>query len=347
MIGTAAVRPFLLPTAVGVLAAIFGAVMARDRFADAWIFACVLLGGLAGGSLALLMIGRLLGSAWLDPVRSELEAASMTLPLVGLLCLPVFVMSGDAYPWLLAGPMDGVPALRAAYLSPDAVIARGVTILSLWTLLAFIVLRTGESRVISGAGLFIMIPTLTMAGIDWVLGRDPWFWSTVFGFAFALAQMLAALSVAILVSVLRAEQPAAFRLKSLEKALLALALLSGWLWFVQYLVVYMANIPGEAAWYAERPSGLLSWLASAIAAFLAGTAILVWPDAGRLPIAFGSGLLLFYHAALLAWMFDIRLPEGAGPAATALVITVIGIWILWFRAGVLTRPSDEHDRRPT
>lgn len=340
-------RPFLLPAVVGLVAAALGAVLARDRFADAWLFACVLLSGMVGGSLALLMIGRLLGSAWLDPVRSELEAASMTLPLLAVLALPVFAMAETAYPWVLEGRMDGVPALRAAYLAPTLIVARGAVILGVWTLLAAAVIRSGERRWISVGGLFVMVPTLTIAGIDWVLGRDPWFWSTVFGFAFALGQMLAALAGAVLVSVLRAEQPEAFRLRSLERALLALALLSGWLWFVQYLVVYMANIPGEAAWYAARASGVASWRGAAIATFVAGAAILIWPDAGRRTIAFGSALLLVHHGALMAWIFDIRVPEGAGPIAAVVVIGLVGIWIVWFRAGVISRPGDDAGGRPT
>ncbi|HZC14783.1 MAG TPA: hypothetical protein VE270_12260, partial [Thermoleophilaceae bacterium] len=80
-------------------------------FFEAWLLAFVLWTGLALGCLGLLMIGHLLGESWLHPVRSELEAGALTIPLAGLLGLPLLFDLAALYPWAGAAglPEEPVP----------------------------------------------------------------------------------------------------------------------------------------------------------------------------------------------------------------------------------------------
>ncbi len=208
---------------------------------EAWLLAFVLWSGLALGCLGLLMIGHLLGESWLHPVRSELEAGALTIPLAGLLGVPLAFGLDQLYPW--AGPAglggaEGVPGPRAAYLEPALVLARGAGFFVLWTTLALWVTRRGGRPWVGALGLALLAPTASLAGIDWIKSREPEWWPSGFGLAFGVTQLLAALALAILVTLLRpGGDPEADHLRGLTKALLSLALVALWLWFAQYLIV--------------------------------------------------------------------------------------------------------------
>jgi hypothetical protein len=82
---------WVAPVAAGLVASGLGVVFESDALLEAWLFAFVALAGLAAGALGLLMIGHLLGSYWLSPVRDELEAAAVTMPLLAILALPLLL----------------------------------------------------------------------------------------------------------------------------------------------------------------------------------------------------------------------------------------------------------------
>jgi hypothetical protein len=322
---------------VGLAVAGAGLSIAGRLPAAAWHAVFVLLAGLVVGSLGLLMIGHLMSEEWLAPVRSEAEAAALTAPLVVVLAVPLVPALGDIFPWA-AGAASELPRPRAAFLTTPFFLARSAFYLAVWSALALWIARSESPRRASAVGLALLAPTAAFAGNDWVLSRDPVWWSSLFGFAFSVAQLLAALAGGILVSLLRPEHPTPERMKSLERALLTLALLTLWIWLVQFIVVWLGNLPDEAAWYLTRWADR-SWLLAGIAlpALLAAVAILAPPGFGRRTMIIGSGLLLVQHVAHLLWLVDtdVDLPS---------VVVVSGVFVAWgalFAALLQRRPTFE------
>ena len=89
----------------------------------AWLF----VWGMAQGSLALVMIHHLTGGAWGVVLRRILEAQMRTLPLVGLLFLPVGLGASHIYPW--AGSTGHTEnRFFSAYFQPQFVWGRGVPV---------------------------------------------------------------------------------------------------------------------------------------------------------------------------------------------------------------------------
>jgi hypothetical protein len=215
------------------------------------------LSGLAMGSLAVLMIGYLMSEHWLAPVRGEVEAAALTLPLLLLLGIPPAFGLEQLFPW--ATWRGDLPLLRAAFLSPGFYLMRSAVYLAVCVGLAFWLIRTRNERRTSAIGLALLTPVMSFAAYDWVLSREPHWWSSLFGFAFGLSQVLAALAMAILLTLLKPEPASPTRMKSLERALLTLALLTIWTWFAQFLIVWLVNLPQGAEWYMRRsdPSDLV------------------------------------------------------------------------------------------
>ena len=237
--------------------ALIGAWLVRGPAVEAWFFIFILAAGFATGSLGLLMIGHLM-SEWLTPVRAEAEAAALTAPLLVAFAVPLAFSLSALYPWTDRGALS-LPPARAAYLTPSFFLIRGMLYLLVWTALALWITRTRRLRRTSAVGLALLAPTVTFAAADWVLSREPLWWSSLFGFSFAMSQLLAALAGAILISLLRPEHPSARRMQSLERALLTLAFLALWAWFVQFLIVWLGNLPHEVAWYLAR-SGPWLWV---------------------------------------------------------------------------------------
>jgi hypothetical protein len=307
---------------------------------EGWLAVFVLLAGLVVGSLGLLMIGHLMSEEWLAPVRSEAEAAALTAPILFILAVPLLPALGELYPWAAGAPLALLQP-RAAFLTTPFFLARGALYLAVWSALALWIARAAEPRRASALGLALLAPTAAFAGNDWVLSRDPSWWSSLFGFGFSVSQLLAALAGGILISLLRPEHPSSERMRSLERALLTLALLTLWIWLVQFIIVWLANLPNEAAWYLTRsadPSLLLVGIA--LPALLAAVLILAPPGFGRRTMIAGSALLLLQHVAHLLWLLDTAMDLPG-------VLVASGLFLFWagLFAGILQRrPTFEAER---
>jgi hypothetical protein len=306
---------------------------------EPWLVAFVLIAGLVTGSLGLLMIGHLMREEWLAPIRSEAEAAALTAPCLFVLAIPLLPALGALYPWAAEAPLP-LPPSRAAFLTTPYFVARSALYLAVWSALALWIARARGLRRASAVGLVLLAPTATLAGSDWVLSRDPLWWSGLFGFGFAVSQLLAALAGGILVSLLRPEHPSAMRMRSLERALLTLALLTLWIWFVHFVVVWLANLPDEAAWYLARADELWLLVGIALPALLAAVVILAPPGFGRGTMIAGSALLLVQHGAHLLWLLDTSVNLAGALVASGLFM----IWAALFARILQTRPTFEAER---
>ncbi len=338
-------RRRLFGAAVVIGVAGLGFVLARGSLLEAWYFVFILAFGFVVGGLGLLMIGHLMSEEWLNPIRSEAEAAALTAPLLAALALPLAFSLEGLYPW--AG--DAAPHLppgRATYLSSALFLTRSALYLAVWTALALWVTRTRHLRRASAIGLAVLAPTATFAANDWVLSREPLWWSGLYGFSFAVSQLLAALAGAILISLLRPEHPSAVRMQSLERALLTLALLALWVWFAPFLIVWLGNLPQEAAWYLAR-TGPWLWplLGVALPALVLAVVILVPPGFGRRTMIAGSALLVLHHAGHMLWLLGPAARNGPVTGIDALVGAALAVlWWVWFTIALRSRPSFEEER---
>lgn len=335
--------PWALLAIAGIAAAAFAAAFPSKPLLEAWLFAYVTLAGLATGGLGLLMIGHLLGGYWLAPVRDELEAAALTMPLLAVLALPLALGLDEVFPWAASARLE-IPAPRRAYFEPSIFLVRSAGYIAVWIALAFWLARPGEHRGRSAVGLALLAPTATLASIDWVMSRDPLWWSSLFGFAFTVTQLLPALAGAVLLTLLRSDRPDRKRLRSLERALMTLALLALWLWFVQFLTIWMANLPHEVAWYIarfERWGWVMLWIV--LPAMMGGILALLPPIIGGLLLRIAVILLLVQHVGHMVWLVN---PVAEDPLWPGLVVpaALAAIWALWL--GLALRRHRTRDDPP-
>jgi hypothetical protein len=306
--------------------------------AEAWLAGFLLWTLLGVGAIGVLALGHLLREEWLAPIRPPLEAAARSLPLLALMALPVLWSVETLYPWIPdgSGPDEGI---RAAMLQPMGFRLRAAGYLLVWAALGWWLARPGPRPALSAVTLTLLLPTMTLAGFDWVLSRDTAWYPSLQGFSLWVQGLAAALAAAILAG---RTHPDSDGLPGLERALLTLGLAVLWLWFSQFIVVWMADLPEESAWYLRR-LGDWGWvqLGLALPALLLAIALAAPPDHGRWRMVAVCWLLLVQFGAHLWWVLRPDAPVAQpSPWLDLAVATGLGAaWLLWCLGDRLGMPA--------
>lgn len=248
----------------------------RRQFFHSYLLAYVFWIGIALGSLALLMVQHLAGGAWGVVIRRVLESSTRTLPLMGILFLPILFGMHDLYHWSDSEAVRETEMLRlkSAYLNIPFFIIRTVIYFAIWGTLVYFLNKwsaqqdeTADIRfakrmqTLSGPGLVLFALTVTFAAVDWVMSLDPEWYSTIFGILFMGGWGLSALSFTIAVAVLLANREPlrgvlqARHFHDLGKLLLAFVMLWAYFNLSQFLIIWWANLPEEVPWYLRRVTG--------------------------------------------------------------------------------------------
>jgi hypothetical protein len=325
-----------LGIAVALAVSLVVLVIAEPAVLEAWLLGVILLAGVSVGALALLLTGHILGEAWLQPIRAELEAIADLVPMVAILAVPILANPGALYRWV--GGDTGTA--DRDWLDPEFFVLRSVLYLAVWIAIASLAKRRDRLPLASGIGLVILIPSVSLFALDWLASREPDWISGLYGPAFAVSQLLAAMGLGLLLTLIRPGHPGRVAVESLRTALLALALLTLWTWFSQFVIVWMADLPPESAWYLLRAGPWLVLQYIAVPALLVAIVLLVPPHAGPLRLVIIAGLLLVQHFAHLVWLIrPIALHTVPALVDIAVLAVLIGLWLVFLSVGLSRRPN--------
>src|SRR6059058_4396700 len=111
---------------IGSLAWAVGTYLNPEQGLRSWLLGFVFWGGIAIGSLGILMLQYLTGGAWGVVIRRGLEAAARTMPLLILFFIPlaIGVYSGRVYEWTHLPATDPVMIQRGLFMTPAMWILR-------------------------------------------------------------------------------------------------------------------------------------------------------------------------------------------------------------------------------
>lgn len=290
------------------------------------------------GLLAFVMAGYVMNAKWPAAVRRVVEMGFSTMPLLGLLYVPLFWSASRLYPW--AHPeriadhhtrqivLHKQPMMNAPFFY-----ARAVAFLLVWTLLAEYLRRaslrmdrpnppshTDRLRAVSSVALPFIGLTGTFAAFDWLMSLSPDFYSTMYGlyvltggFVGAIGliaiMMFASQSAGFLVGVKRSHWYAIGRL------LFAFLIFWAYTGFFQYMLIWIANKPIEAKFYIERlePGDRWTSLFLIYGHFLAPWLILMSYAVKRQRVTVTAmGAWLFAcHYVDIHWLVGARRGEGS------------------------------------
>lgn len=266
----------LIAAAAGVVLCLAGLAQGLDSVLHAYVFAFSYWIGVSLGCLGLLMLQYVASGRWGVLLRRIFEAGAMLMPLMLLLFIPIAAAIGRIYPW--SHWENSHP--RAAYLNPLFFVIRTAGYFAVWIGVAVLLRRgslqadqgeqsRGGYRSLSGPGLVLLVLTSTFAAIDWTMSLEPDWSSTMYGVSVLVGGALAALALSVLFfgALARSSnmelQPSDFN--DFGNLLLVFVMLSAYVNFSQFLIIWSGNLPEEAVWYLRRSRGGWQWVAALLA----------------------------------------------------------------------------------
>ncbi len=319
---------------VFLIAAAVLVVIFPDAFIRGYIFAYLSCLNIALGAMATLLIWHLSGGHWGKQLAPALRAAVGTLPLLALMTLPLWLSLGTIFPWVDVDCKQlGVTAHQCLWLQPELQLLRSALSWVAWLGIAASMavwscrqpLNSSSRRAALGTIVFVLVTS--MFAVDWFMTLIPRSSSTMIGFLIISEQLVAGLAFATLMTSVsqwrnprRDEQPDDERLKrniDLGNLLLSAVMFHGYCLYMDYLIVWEANLPDEIIWYTERSEffhGHLMWIIVLLYIALP-TLLLLFRriKCSAQGLAFVSTLLLIGHLIVIAWYLAPVLDSSGEP----------------------------------
>lgn len=340
----------LLAAVAGVLLLVIAGRHDGQPWLPSYLFVWLFVLGLSLGSLALAVVHKLTGGDWGRGARPFTQGALNLLPLCALLALPLLLAPAQLLPWLRhpTAPERGAVPGQLWYLNPSFFYARAIVYFLIWIALARL-LGSGRAaphrtdgrerspQALSAAGFMLYALTTTFAAVDWTMALTPSWHSTGFGLLIGTGQALSALAGAILCAYALAPATDARlrqRFHDLGNLALALVLVWAYLALMQFLIIWIEDLPDEIPWYVLRTRTSWSKLTSFIVVthFAVPLVFLLWRRAKRTPgiLAAVAALLLLACLADSFWLVvPIFRPRGFELQWSDLgaLLAIGGVWL--------------------
>lgn len=267
-------RWIIAAIAVGGVTCLAGLSLTPTVFVQAWLVADQTAMGLSLGATVILLIHSLTGGRWGEAIGPQLRRIAAALPLALIAFLPLLGAIELLMPFLGA-PHEDLPAVvvrKLGYLASGWLIARALAGAAVFMLVAWLAgawrpPQRLPRKTAATIGLILYALALTLFSTDWMMALEPEFTSTIYAMLVASSQVLGALALATALHLLAAGlQPEAGGAdKATLSGDLAKLLLSGiltWVYlaYMQWLIIWMGNLPDEIGWYLRRDAGIWPWI---------------------------------------------------------------------------------------
>lgn len=316
----------LLLAGAGALGCALGAALDPRHTLFAWLaaFASALSAVLA--ALVLVMVLHVVRARWWLVLRPVLMRVVGTLPAFVVLFLPIAIGRSELHPALFASH-------QRAWASAPFFFARAAVYFGAWLTLRALLGRADEineraptserperfeaQRRVSGAGLPVLAFTIHFAAVDWLMAIVPGWTSTAFGLYVFVGGLVAAIA---LLAVLRGPDVGPPHVHAIGRLLLMAVILWAYIAFFHLLLIWIADIPRESAFYAARARGPFAGMSAVLVLghFVLPFFLLLSRSFKRSAVALSllGGFLLVMHAVDLAWLVlpqvgDVRVLDAA------------------------------------
>jgi hypothetical protein len=274
-----ATRGWTIVAVLGGATAAAGHVLDPDRMWSNWLLASYYLLGLGLAGLLFVALSYVSGAHWSVAFRRVPEAMAATLPIGAVLVAIGVAARPSLYPWthMTIGAEEG--AFRQLWLTWSFFLVRAVVYLTLWLAFSAAILKISRAqdrgpehdegslaglranRRLSAAFIVVFALSFSLASFDWIMSREPAWYSTMFAVYNFAGLFLSGLAVLIIVAVwLASAGPLRHMLRDdhlhdLGKLLFAFSTFWMYIWFSQYMLIWYANIPEETVYFVARTRG--------------------------------------------------------------------------------------------
>lgn len=265
-------RVFLIMLAIGVISSCAGILIDKTQFAYSLLFGFTIVFTLGCGSLFWVILHSATDSEWGILVRRQMENLSTSLFVLPIFfAILVCAFGRDLWAWWGIGPgSDFLLDQKRAYLNVPFFVCRGfVFLISLGSLAYFLrrssVLQDSDGqgvhtlrmRKLAIAGLPILAVSITFGAVDWLMGLDHHWFSTMWGvYIFAGSAGSSMALLVILVNWMRnrglLRMVGAEHYHIMGKFLFAFTVFWAYVGYSQYMLIWYANIPEETIYFKVR-----------------------------------------------------------------------------------------------
>lgn len=259
-------------SAVGLVISAVGLFSNREQFAFSWLFGCMFVLTLCVGGLFWTILHNATDSEWGVLVRRQMENLASIIPYLSVFFLPLVLLCAPILWkwWDMAPGQDPILDAKAGFLNHQFFWIRffayflGLGGVALALRNASVAQDDDGSpkhtyflRKAAIAGLPIFAVCLTFAAVDWLMGLDYHWFSTMWGvyiFAGAAGSSMALL-VLVITGLKRAGYLSAVNVEHyhiMGKFMLAFTVFWAYIAYSQYMLIWYANMPEESIYFKIR-----------------------------------------------------------------------------------------------
>ncbi len=217
---------------------------------------------------------------WMVVLRRVLEGMGAALPIFVLLFIPIALGMSVVFPWVNPSHAMNAEQLellshKAPYLNVPGFLLRAVLYFAVWLAVSTRLRQwslkqdevggtepTRHMRWLGTGSLPFLGLAITFAAFDWLMSVDPFWISTIFGVYYFAGSFLSAMCVVALVIAFNQKNTTGlggavskYHLYNVGKLMLAFTAFWTYCAFSQFMLIWIANIPEESAWYVVRMKG--------------------------------------------------------------------------------------------
>lgn len=260
-----------------ILAFIFvfiGSYFDAKQFAFSYLFAFFFFLTICMGGLFWTLVHHAMDVEWSVVVRRQMENMASLLPVMGVLFIPLIWVAPELWKWMRPeNAHDPLLLEKAAYLNPWFFWIRAIGYFVFFTvcgglLRAFSIAQDKDgsprytilNRRVTFSSALLFAVCLTFAAIDWLMGLDYHWFSTMWGvYIFAGTALSSMCTLVLIVTALRSA--GYLKVVSMEhyhimgKLMLAFTVFWAYIGFSQYMLIWYSNIPEETIYFLRRNTG--------------------------------------------------------------------------------------------
>lgn len=238
---------------------------------------------LALGGLFVVLLEHLVHSNWSIVVRRVTEWIVAALPWLALLFIPILFGLGYLYPWTHPGSqtnehLRALLAWKRPYLNVPFFSIRVLIYFAAWLSMGWYYLRQSmrqdrqrdldasarislRMEALAAPAMILFGLTITFAAFDWLMSRDPFWYSTIYGVYYFSGSvvsgfaLLTTMTFLLQVSGRLRQTVTPDHYQDLGKYTFGFIVFWGYIAFSQYMLIWYGNIPEETEWFLRRQTG--------------------------------------------------------------------------------------------
>lgn len=304
---------------------------------------------------------RVAHAGWSVVLFRVMEAITNNIHYVSAIMVVFIILTAmhmnHLFPWMGEGVVDPLsdnydPIIdrKSWWMNVPGWTIRSIFYIAVWNALRFIIRKksiqqdNGDLKLHKqiynmsvGFAAFFMVSE-SMMSWDWIMGIDPHWFSTLFGWYVLATLLVSALTVIALVTIyLRSKGALPFvndsHIHDLAKFMFGFSVFWTYLWFAQFMLIWYADMPEETTYYAQRFNEYqLPFIGMVVLNFIFPVLLLINSDFKSIPwlVILGGVVILIGHYIDLFVMImpgTVGGQWGFGIGELSAILFFIGLFI--------------------